>query len=93
MKHTEKAKHIIEIIRSFTEVSTTAYIRAVGELAKVKTEAEMIEREEKRNGEFGFRVPSIDIEEKTVAQTLKEKQAREEILVYAIDVFLEQIST
>lgn len=84
-----KAKIIVDIIRERVASVTTQYIRAVAEQAGVQEGHNLWEKDP--NNDLGWNPYNVDAAEKLVANRLEEKLAREEVLTYAIDVFLEKI--
>lgn len=92
MENAEKAKHIVEIIRRYTEDAVTEYIRAEANMARAEIGSELWEKEHKNEvGCFSQDPYNVEIARDRVDRTQKEKLAREEVLAYAINIFLNKI--
>ena len=89
MENNVKAKLIVDIIRRFAVSATTEYINAKAEMARTQMGHDLWEKEPRN--ELGWSPYKVEIAEKMVELKLKEKIAREKVLAYAIDVFLEKI--
>lgn len=90
MENNVKAKLIVDVIRRFAAAATADYIRARADEASAQTEYNLWKREQEND--FGCHPHDVEIKKEIVARALEEKKAREEVLAYAIDVFLEKIS-
>ena len=94
MDNSEKAKHIIDIIRRYASDATVRYINASANMARAEMGHALWEKENK--GEIGCfcRDPyNVKWEKEQMDRAQKEKSAREEVLEYAIDIFLDKIET
>ena len=91
MENKDKAKHIIEILRRYTSDAIVRYISANADVARAEMGHALWEKENK--DEIGLcRNPyNIEAKKKQTDREQKEKSAREEILEYAITVFLDKI--
>lgn len=95
MENSEKAKHIVTIVRFKFSDGISQYTRAVGDLAQIKAESAAWEKENRDAGGLGWTTMETQLKyaEDQVIKTRTEMAAREEILNYAIDVFLDKIFT
>ena len=93
MENSEKAKIIISIIKQKVEAASVDYINARAALSSAEMGKSLWEKEEDRQGNIGFsKSPyNVELKEKAVKRTLEEKLAREEVLAYAIDIFLNKL--
>ncbi len=89
MENSEKAKWIIDVVRRSAAAANCTHINAVGDLAKEQTMHDLWEKENK--GFLDSNPRNITFAAKRVNQTLVEKLARDKVLAYAIDVFLDKI--
>lgn len=95
MENSEKAKHIVTIVRFKFSEGMGQYTRAVGNLAQIKAESAAWEKENKETGGLGWNTTETQLKyaEDQVIKTRTEMAAREEILNYATDIFLDKIVT
>lgn len=92
MENYEKAKHIVDIIRRYTEDAVARYIRAEADMARAEAGSELWEKEHKDEvGCFSRDPYNVEMARNLVDSTQKEKLTREEILAYTINVFLDKI--
>lgn len=90
MDNKEKAKIIVNIVRIQVENATATYIRAEADLARAEMGSQLWGKEHKDEvGCFSCDPYNVEAEKERVARALKERRAREEVLAYAIDVFLD----
>ena len=94
MENSEKAKAIVELCRRMVRESTTHFIRAEAELASAEKGHEMWEEEENRIGSLGsFQRDPYNVEvcrDRRDDEHIK-KEYWQEVLDYAIEVFLGKI--
>ena len=86
-----KAKIIVDVIKRKVEEAAIKHINAKAEEARVKVGHEFWEKEQGDYIGFSTNPYNIDRAIKSVAEALEEKLARQEVLNYAIDVFLDKI--
>ena len=92
MKNSEKAKIVVELVRRKVRASISDYINASADLVKAQTEQKMWEKEEKESGMIPYgRGNNIDILRKRMDKSYEEKEACQEVLDYAIEVFINKI--
>lgn len=95
MKNSEKAKHIMYLVKDDVNSRTNFYINAIGDLAKIEAEHEAWQKADDLHisGGLGSNPNEREVifAKKRVAKTQEEKIAREEVLKYAIDTFLDKI--
>lgn len=89
MKNSTKAKIIVDEIRRSATSATSQYINAEADLVKAQTGFDLWEKSPEND--LGWNPYNVEIEEKTVVRKLEEKAARDEVLAYAIHVFLDKI--
>jgi hypothetical protein len=92
VEESEKAKAIVSVMRRMVRDASTYHIHAVADLAKAEKGKELWEKDNSEDMGFSRCPYNVDIAQKRVDSTLKEKLAREEVLEYAIDVFLDKIN-
>ena len=90
MDNKQKAKIIVATIRREVEYATNKYVNARAELAK-NAEGSAFWEKEHDSLDFAYNPYNIDTSQKFVTQTYKEKAAREEVLKYTIEVFLDNL--
>ena len=91
MEKSDKAKIIVEELRRKLERGICDYISARAEQAKAQVGSEFWEEKNSDMMGFGRNPYNTELAAKNVERTLKEKRARQEVLDYAIDVFLSKI--
>lgn len=89
MENNVKAKLIVETFKRFTDDAIRQYINAEADLARAKAGSDLWEKDPVND--FGWNPYDVIQAQKVVEKTREEKYAREEVLAYAIDVFLEKI--
>jgi hypothetical protein len=93
MENKDKAAIIIAVVKQKVELATNDYINAKADLAKAELGDQLWKEEEEKQGGLGWSQSPyrVDPARKRVAKTLEEKVARDEVLAYAIEVFLNKI--
>jgi hypothetical protein len=93
LNDSQKAKEIVRIIRVEVERSNLHYISTFGDLKKEEAEFGMWESQQKENGYVDRSLYSKEVEHKRkiFESANEQKKYREEILNYAVDVFLDKI--
>ena len=91
MDNSEKAKLIVKLVKMKLEQGVENYIKARADLAKAQMGHGLWEKENKDNLGFGRNPFQMELAQKRVDHTRKEKDARQELLDYAVEVFLSKI--
>jgi len=95
LSNATKAHAIVELIRREVRSQTSHYISAKADLAKAETGRQMEESENERQGYMrsAWSQDSYNVESHTkrVTKTYTELRDREEVLEYAIKVFIDMI--
>jgi hypothetical protein len=95
LSNRKKAHAIVDLIRREVRSQTSHYISAKADLAKAEMGKEMQEREDERQGFIGSSWSqdpyNVDISKKRAASTYKELRDREEVLEYAVNVFIDML--
>jgi hypothetical protein len=91
MENSDKAKIIVGLLKDKLRQGISDYINARAEQAKAQVGSEFwVEQDGDMMG-FSRNPYNTELAAKKVERTLKEKRARQEVLDYAIDVFLNKI--
>ena len=91
MENSEKAKHIVDLVRMKLDQGIDVYIRARADLASSQTGSELWEKANPASIGFSSNPYNVDLRQRAVDEALKEKLARQELLDYAIEIFLNKI--
>ena len=87
----QKAKEIIRIVRAEVGRSTSQYITAFGNLKKEEAESNMWDKQQEKDGTIDFSPYHVENKRKIMDNANEQKQYRDAILAYAINVFLDKI--
>ena len=88
MENKDKALAIITVLRSFTATAVNSHINARVSLAAAEMEIKCMEEEYSVGFQPGG---NLDFKESRVRDASKERLVREQILEYAIDVFINKM--
>ena len=95
ISNADKAAIIVGIITRKVERAMSDYIKAKADLAKAETGKELWEKHEEERGymasAFNQAPYNVDLAWKRVTSTSEERMACQEVLDYAIEVFLSKI--
>jgi hypothetical protein len=93
MENSDKAKIIVLTVKQKVEIAANDYITAKADLASAEMGDKLWKEEEAKIGSIGFsQCPyNVELKRKRVRKAMEEKLAREEVLAYAIEVFLSKI--